>query len=125
MNSSDCDRISARASALSSMAASPRLSISTCELAITVDQSKTGTSGLGSRQAWAAPVPMPAKRVGRPDWWSGRWFAQPVPAKSFRASQEYHSADQLRAGKCGRLMVGELADRSRAAPARWGRCRAR
>src|SRR5271156_6565652 len=104
MNSLDCERISAKASARSFDAAVTRSPISPCTFApaFSVDQ-LVGVEGGGGGGTHVGQLHGPGTPGGG---FVGLMVCQAVPTKSFSASQEYHSADQLRAGKCGRLMVG-------------------
>src|SRR5215469_14099620 len=112
MNSFDCDRISARASARSFDAAitSPEISLDTFAPALRPDQSAGGGNGTQAGQLHGLMIGLggPVGFVGLVGLGGlvGLMACQVVPAKSFRASQEYHSADQFRVGKCGALMIG-------------------
>src|SRR5215469_6038093 len=112
MNSLDCDRISAKASARSFDAAitRPEISPSTFAPAFRPDQSAGGGNGTQAGQLHGLMMGLggPVGFVGFVGLGGlvGLMACQVVPAKSFRASQEYHSADQLRSRKCGALMIG-------------------
>jgi len=93
MNSFDCDRISARASARSFDAAVTRPTISACTFAPPFRPNQLAGAGKGTQAGQGhGPTHCGGGLVGL-------IFCQPVPTKSFRASHEYQSADQLRSGK--------------------------
>src|ERR1700730_7241560 len=93
MNSLACDRISPSASARSFCAAVTRwpISVGTCGPAFKAVQ----FAGAGK-----------GTQAGQPTWVEGLGVLQLVATKSVRASHEYHSADQLRSGNFGALMMG-------------------
>src|SRR6266550_4220909 len=100
MNSSDCERISAKASARSFDAAVTRSTISPCTFAPPFRTVQLAGGGYGTQVGQLHGLMMGLGGL------VGSMVCQPVPTKSLRASQEYQPAVQLRAGKRGKLMVG-------------------
>src|SRR5260370_42465624 len=110
MNSSDCERISAKASARSFDAAVTRSAISPCTFTPPFRTDQFAGGGYGTQVGQLHGLMMRLGGTGGLDGLvalgglGGCVILQPGPAQRLMGNQECRHSDQFRAGKAGRAM---------------------